>query len=686
MRAFAVLILLVSALPVIAVLPPPTFVPRLDPDGLPLPHGAARRLGSGLYRTGGYPTAVAFSPDCGVVYVGRYMPFPTPADAHGLEAWDAAAGKPVWKSVAGMTVSVITPAADDKSLWVAGHTNRRYGEFRTVLARIRAEDGAVLFRRTLGPGHPEGLQVTPSGRVAVLIDGELRIYDPSGEKPIWTWPNNDTRPNLTFTLARDGKRLMTAHSVFTGNRTHCQLTGYDLPGGREAWARTAPFDQIQLNAHPDGKRAWAQPYVRVSQQVIQVGGGAVQAYQRAPAELLTWDVATGAAGEPEPLNRYAGRISDPHFRPGGKSAVAGFDGRLAEFELPTWRLKRKLPELPGGGWLSPDGSTFAHVSGRLALFDVDTGKRTAGRDSFAYAVEKLRFDGGRVTLARQEKSTAYDLATGRETPAPSQSPVAPRVVSEGDRLVVRRGERERELVESEGYQQYMARLTPDRKFALCSDNNIESVRVWDASTGEKKHDLPLVQPTSGSSGSSNNVSCAPDSRHLAVIDLHLRLAADKTGWVVSVWDIVSGKLVRRLSGSGSTAGHLLHWSPDARRLYVAVAADEKKGSTTLGRLSVCDPFSETPPRILTFGGIPTAVAGTSDGKFVAVADGRTVEFWDRDGKALRHTLRTPPFGVRVMAFTPDGKRFVTDGPEGTFLWPLPDLARPPTAPMPRRVR
>ena len=31
---------------------PPALIPRLDPDGLPLPPGAVRRLGSGLFRVG----------------------------------------------------------------------------------------------------------------------------------------------------------------------------------------------------------------------------------------------------------------------------------------------------------------------------------------------------------------------------------------------------------------------------------------------------------------------------------------------------------------------------------------------------------------------------------------------------------------------------------------------------------
>ena len=262
---------------------------------------------------------------------------------------------------------------------------------------------------------------------------------------------------------------------------------------------------------------------------------------------------------------------------------------------------------------------------------------------------------------------------------------SPVVVSKGGKLVVRRGDRERELADSDGYSDYGPQLTPDGRFAVCGYGGGEFVRVWDAVTGEKKHDLvpELSASGGGSTRSSPNVSCAPDGRHVAVHEFNRTVPENKPTWHVSVWDVASGKRVRKLIAPGATTGTYLHWSGDSRTLLVTGWADN---AWARGFVAVCDPFSQEPPRMLAMDHGPGAVALSTDGKSFAVAVGSSIEFWDIGGAALRYTLRTPPFGVTAMAFTPDGKQFITDGPDGTFLYPLPDLRRPPVAPLPRLIR
>ena len=434
MRPATLLILTVCA--ATATASPSALIPRLDPDGLPLSTGATRRLGSGLFLTG-FPYDLAFSPDCGVVYVANGLPSPNDGGSFGLTAWDAATGKPLWKTLARIGGVRIVPAKDDKTLWVAGYESLGR-ESVLVVAQVRAADGVVLSRRTIrGDGYVMYTRLSDTGRAVVRTAEKLAVYDPHREKPIWTLPEDGTRPNQEFFLARDGKRLMTAHSVFIGNGTHSRLTGYDLPTGREVWSQAVEHNHVRLNAHPDGKRAWAQPYRRVTRLVQQPGGGAVQELEDEPAELMMWNLTDGVAEEPQRINRYPdhGGISTPQFRPGGKTAVANFDGGFAEFELPTWKHKRRLPEIPVGGpwWLSADGTTVAIFHGSLAMFDVDTGKLRAGRLIGSLAAEPMTFAGGRVTLAREksgEKRTTFELDTGPggDRTSPAFGPVAGRRV------------------------------------------------------------------------------------------------------------------------------------------------------------------------------------------------------------------------------------------------------------------
>jgi len=663
---------------------PLALIPRSDPDGLPLPTGAVRRLGSGLFRTGS-PSDVAFSPDCAVVYLGRYVR----DDAPGLSAWDTAAGKPVWHALAGISATKIVPAADDKTLWVVGHeyVNASLG---SVVAHVRAVDGTVLSQRRFATDTFHLTQVTPAGRVAVHPKNGVEVYDPGHEKPILKLPNNAPTAIRNVILSRDGTRLLTATPGSGADGRSSRLTGYDLPSGRQVWT-TETDAYASLTPHPDGRRIWMQER-RLTVRPVFGNGMVFMTTLYEPGELQLWDLATGAAEEPQPTTRYAelGGISSPHFRVGGKSALAHFNGGLAEFELPTWKYKRTLKEVPANGshWLSPDGNTLAVVNGTLALFDVDTGKRISGRVTEGSSVATLRIDKGNVTLSRGAADETLDLATGREVvvpPRPKDSTA--RVVAKGGKLVVRRGERERELAESDGYAEYRFVQTPDGKFVIATRSG-ETARVWDAASGERKHDFAFEEPVGGmSSRASDNVRCAPDSRHVAFYEFDHTPPEGKSRWVVSVWDVVAGKMVRRLTGPGSVGiARGLHWANDGRTLVVCGSANQGKGVTKLGFIAMCDPLSDAELRVLPTDHYPGDVATSADGRSFAMTIGRTIEFWDIGGNALRHTLRSPPFGVNAMAFTPDIKHLVADGPDGTFLYPLPDLSRRPVAPPPRPVR
>jgi WD40 repeat protein len=199
--------------------------------------------------------------------------------------------------------------------------------------------------------------------------------------------------------------------------------------------------------------------------------------------------------------------------------------------------------------------------------------------------------------------------------------------------------------------------SPDGKY-LASGGTDQTVRIWDAATGEFLFKLP------GHTKEVYGVAFSPDGTKLASA-AGVGSPGEVKVWAVD-WPSLSGKPL--LSRPGLTgASCKVAFSPDGRRL--AIASGEIAGKA--GRVTVIDVtddtdvFSRTAPHETVFG-----VAFSPDGRHLVSASGATnistvkspglVQIWDAGTGEERPPLKGHTGAVEVVAFSPQG-------PQGKFL-------------------
>ncbi|MEU0569203.1 WD40 repeat domain-containing protein [Nonomuraea sp. NPDC005983] len=190
-------------------------------------------------------------------------------------------------------------------------------------------------------------------------------------------------------------------------------------------------------------------------------------------------------------------------------------------------------------------------------------------------------------------------------------------------------------------------FSPDGRFLVSCSMNDDTVRVWDVQARAQNRALNVE-------GGVGGVTFSPDGQQVATGNM--RASAD-------VWDVASGRRLRRFAGDEDTSVNTVAFSPDGR-LLAGGNPHVKLWDVTTGRLVAR----------LSIGaghhGV-NRVAFSPDGKIVAAATdgfgaksfGRgAVLLWDVSTLRRVAVLRGPAATIRAMAFNPDGKTFATNGP------------------------
>jgi eukaryotic-like serine/threonine-protein kinase len=211
-------------------------------------------------------------------------------------------------------------------------------------------------------------------------------------------------------------------------------------------------------------------------------------------------------------------------------------------------------------------------------------------------------------------------------------------------------------------------VSPDGR-RVVSGGNDQTVRIWDATSGQCRHKLI---------GHSDQVPCvalSPDARRIAsgsAVTVPL-LPASFTGLIaaafvpparvgeIRLWDADIGTEIRCLrGGEGIVLG--LAFSPDGRSLASA-GAD--------GVIRIWDADTGQMNRGLRgHSKEATGLAFSPDGRRLAAggADG-TVRIWDVKTGAELHTLAGHRDGTEGVAFSPDGRRLASAGWDSTVrVW------------------
>jgi WD40 repeat protein len=186
------------------------------------------------------------------------------------------------------------------------------------------------------------------------------------------------------------------------------------------------------------------------------------------------------------------------------------------------------------------------------------------------------------------------------------------------------------------------RFSPDSRSLLTFGTDTNSVRVWDAASGQLRHELKHQ-------GKCHDVQFSPDGRLVATTAFDNR---------VCVWELATGAQLASLEHPDWT--YTAPFSPDGRHLLTACRDNMARlWDWRTGRL-VCPAFTHEHE--------VHAVAFTPDGRHVlSASDDGVLKIWEwRTGKPVCPPLALGGAGL-TLAVTPDGRRAVVSG----FLKELP---------------
>lgn len=203
---------------------------------------------------------------------------------------------------------------------------------------------------------------------------------------------------------------------------------------------------------------------------------------------------------------------------------------------------------------------------------------------------------------------------------------------------------------------------PDGRF-LASGSSDGTIRLWNLETGNNDRTLMQPLPEAGAAESLGRpgmvfaVAVSPDGRLLA------SGGGDGVGQAgeLAVWDLPSGRLLRRLPCPSGFQVWDLAFSPDSRLLFCGSAV----GTLQLWEVETGKLNREFPRQDQL-----RALAYSKDGKTLASASRGTIHLWDARSAKLRRTLIAGGPWIGSLAFSPDGGLLASGGSQGVMLWEL----------------
>jgi WD40 repeat protein len=681
--------------------------PRTDRFGDPLPPGAIARLGTIRLRPGGQVSHLAFSLDGKRIASWSF----NNRSSNRLSIWDTATGRELRSvELSGRYIGVMmfTWLTDGRGLAVL---NAGDGEPYVWNFTNEKQSPPPIAQRT-GPVKMEKKadheDVEYDNCFAIAPNGKLLAVGRAGtldrERPIFLRePATGRRAKELKTLRQLGRQpgsceslLFTADGrsllVFSGSpqAERNTLIIWDVAGGKKIRQMTVPQAQGCRAVSPDDK-------------TLALG--------LADGTAHLWDLTTGrerrswvvTAAKPA---RGQSNLAAVTFSTDGKHLItAGRDNILRIWETASGREARVMSG--HHSWVealavSPDGKHIASggQDGQIRIWDAATGADACPLDSPSYYLWRVVVapDGKRVVTSGPDGTVRlWDGATGRQTQridAGSRLTVALSFTRDGKTIV---GSRDRRLCFWDTATGNTVRLpepmtnhpctwagfSPDGKTVVTAHEG--EISIWEWPAGRLAHRLELrANEDNPGKTMCSGLALSPDGRRFITICRRVRAGGPPTGEeraAVDLWDVASGKRLRRLRSSPTDGFQDVVFTPDGAELLLADGRSIPYGvkpdaKVLAGALSLLDVRTGRTRREF-----PAAdKADQGEHRFLhAIAcspDGRTVAGVENDGSILLFEIAT---GLRrqqltghrgqviSLAFTPGGKRLVTASEDSTGL-------------------
>lgn len=201
---------------------------------------------------------------------------------------------------------------------------------------------------------------------------------------------------------------------------------------------------------------------------------------------------------------------------------------------------------------------------------------------------------------------------------------------------------EAELVVQTGHTNMITVLSfsPDGQ-TLASSSYDNTIKIWHVTSGRELR--TLISVPSYDSAQAAALSFSPDGKTLA--------AATTIPARISLWDIATGKELKRFGDNGFVAYSSIAYSPDGKRLVTGSGKN----------IFLWD--VETGQKVQTISGhkdlVSSVVFSTDVGVIASGSNDNTVKLWNAaSGRELK-TLTGHSDGVSSIAFSPDGKNLIS---------------------------